>query len=146
MARDMTELSGWKIRKPSVDLLSSLELAEKLKSLARDLSRPPTQQSIIRMPSERMPRPVYWRGRQWAVTGYGIQARNGRYFISKRRIWEREDTYGWLQEMADDNWVDLPDFSEALRVARMRWRKGWIGLETEYQGTVKRRSRSKMAS
>src|SRR5690242_12041582 len=61
---------------------------------------------------------VLWLGSQWAVTFYGIEARDGTYGIAKRRLWENEGPYGWLLHMAEKDWPDLDDFAEALRLAR----------------------------
>src|SRR4051812_17405518 len=62
--------------------------------------------------------PVMWLGSQWAVTCYGIEARDGTYGIAKHRLWENEGPYGWLLHMAEKDWADLDDFAEALRLAR----------------------------
>ena len=63
-------------------------------------------------------RDIYWLGRQWAVTGHGIQAVNKklnmRFDVAASRVWE-EDTD---QPMRDLDWFDAEDFAEALRVAR----------------------------
>jgi hypothetical protein len=63
-------------------------------------------------------RDIYWLGRQWAVTGHGIQAVNRklnmRFDVAASRIWE-EDTE---QPMRELDWFDAEDFAEALRVAR----------------------------
>jgi hypothetical protein len=61
---------------------------------------------------ERLSR-IIWKGRQWAVTKFGIEARDGRYAIDKRRLSE-----DWLRHMSEKEWVDLLEFAEALRVAR----------------------------
>jgi hypothetical protein len=63
-------------------------------------------------------RDIYWLGRQWAVTGHGIQAVNKKlnmqFDVEASRIWE-EDTDQPMRELA---WFDAEDFAEALRVAR----------------------------
>jgi hypothetical protein len=59
-------------------------------------------------------RDIYWLGRQWAVTGHGIQAVNKklhmRFDVAASRIGE-EDTD---QPMRELDWFDAED----LRVAR----------------------------
>jgi len=70
---------------------------------------------------EALTEPVYWTGRQWAVTAFGIEARNGTYPIPKDRVWEECNGDGWIEHMAEKAWVDMPDFTEALRLARWRW-------------------------
>jgi hypothetical protein len=66
-------------------------------------------------------RDIYWVGRQWAVTGYGIQAcdqkQKGQFDIEASRIWED----GVLESMRALNWFNIEDFSKALAVARARF-------------------------
>jgi polyisoprenoid-binding protein YceI len=63
-------------------------------------------------------RDIYWLGRQWAVTGHGIQAvdkkLNMRFDIEVSRIGED----GLDQPMQGKAWFDAEDFAEAVRVAR----------------------------
>jgi hypothetical protein len=63
-------------------------------------------------------RDIYWLGRQWAVTGHGIQAvdkkLNMRFDIEASRIGEDELD----QPMRTLQWFDAEDFAEAVRVAR----------------------------
>lgn len=63
-------------------------------------------------------RDIYWLGRQWAVTGHGIQAVNKklnmRFDVEVSRIGED----GLDQPMRGLEWFDAEDFAEALRVAR----------------------------
>lgn len=63
-------------------------------------------------------RDIYWLGRQWAVTGHGIQAINKqlnmRFDVEASRI--QDD--GLEQPMRELAWFDAEDFAEALRVAR----------------------------
>ncbi len=80
-----------------------------------------TSSTEVRVRGERLHRPIYWQGRQWAVTRFGVEARDGTYVIASHRVWEEEDGYGWVDAMAEKEWVDLPDFVEALRLARSRW-------------------------
>jgi hypothetical protein len=63
---------------------------------------------------------IIWQGEQWAVTAYGIEARDGTYTITKHRLWEDEGHHGWVEHMSGKGWVDLIDFAEALRIARQR--------------------------
>jgi hypothetical protein len=66
-------------------------------------------------------RDIYWVGRQWAVTGYGIQAcdqkQKGQFDIEASRIWED----GVLESMRALNWFNIEDFSKALAVARAKF-------------------------
>lgn len=60
---------------------------------------------------------LLWQGRQWAVTAYGLECRDGTYAIRKTRLWEG-DTHTWEIHMAEKNWVDIEDFSTAINWAR----------------------------
>src|SRR5262245_5711961 len=62
---------------------------------------------------------IHWQGRQWAVTRFGVECRDGTYAIERERVWEDEECGGWILHMAEKDWVDLEDFAEALRVARI---------------------------
>ncbi|GJE12215.1 MULTISPECIES: hypothetical protein [Methylobacterium] len=63
--------------------------------------------------------PVHWQGRQWAVTGYGIEALGGRYHIPFADLPDtgtaRPD---WLDALFRRYGTDGDDLSEALKVAR----------------------------
>ena len=63
-------------------------------------------------------RDIYWVGRQWAVTGYGLQACNqkqkGRFDIEGSRLWED----GKLESLRAEAWLNNDDFEKALAVAR----------------------------
>jgi hypothetical protein len=52
------------------------------------------------------------------VTRHGVQARDGKYYIAKDRLWESDEDHSWVHHMAEKGWVDMSDFVEALRVAR----------------------------
>ena len=66
-------------------------------------------------------RDIYWVGRQWAVTGYGLQAvdqrQKGKFDIEASRLWED----GLLESLRDEKWRNLDDFEKALAVARKRF-------------------------
>ncbi len=96
-----------------------------LAARAQQTTQPPTYESTtdVRVTGEALQVPIYWKGRQWAVTSYGIEARNGKYPIKGERVWEDNEGYGWVEHMAEKKWVDLSDFVEALRLARARWPK-----------------------
>ena len=99
---------------------------ERLNSLitrALQTSEPVSYESNaeVRLQGEALHKPIYWKGHQWAVTKYGVEARNGQHPIAKDRIWEEEGVYGWIRHLSEKDWVDLSDFAEALRLARKRW-------------------------
>ncbi len=63
--------------------------------------------------------PVQWQGRRWAVTGYGVEALDGRYRIPFRDIPEGEDGRPrWLDDLCRRYGTDRDDLAAALRVAR----------------------------
>jgi hypothetical protein len=66
-------------------------------------------------------RDIYWVGRQWAVTGYGLQAvdqkQKGKFDIEASRLWE-DDVF---ESMRAESWLNLDDFEKALAVARKRF-------------------------
>jgi hypothetical protein len=63
-------------------------------------------------------RDIYWVGRQWAVTGSGIQAcdqkQKGQFDIEAARLWED----GVLEGVRALKWLNNEDFEKAISVAR----------------------------
>lgn len=66
-------------------------------------------------------RDIYWVGRQWAVTGFGIQAIDqrlkGSFDIEITRVWDDvaiERTRGLA-------WLNAADFDKAIEIARARY-------------------------
>jgi len=63
-------------------------------------------------------RDIYWVGRQWAVTGSGIQAcdqkQKGKFDIEVARLWED----GVLESVRTQKWLNSEDFEKAISVAR----------------------------
>ena len=63
-------------------------------------------------------RNIYWVGRQWAVTGRGIQAcdqkQKGKFDIEAARLWED----GVLENIRALQWLNSEDFEKAISVAR----------------------------
>ena len=63
-------------------------------------------------------RDIYWVGRQWAVTGYGIQAcdqkQKGQFDIEGSRLWEA----GVQELVRAQKWFNSEDFDKAVSVAR----------------------------
>jgi hypothetical protein len=66
-------------------------------------------------------RDIYWVGRQWAVTGYGIQAcdqkQKNKFDIEASRLWED----GVLESMRALKWLNIEDFDKAVSVARKHY-------------------------
>ena len=65
-------------------------------------------------------RDIYWVGRQWAVTGYGMQAIDqrlkGKFDIEVSRLCED----GLPESLQAEKWFNIEDFSKGLSVARSR--------------------------
>jgi len=95
---------------------------------ARRLGPPPRKQSRnqVHVRGEELS-PIQWQGKQWAVTDYGLERRDGTYVIERHRLWQFEPRGSWVEHMARKVWVDLPDFAEALRVARMVHQRETVG-------------------
>ena len=72
----------------------------------------------VEVRGETLSEPVYWVGRQWAVTEFGLEARDGTYCIAKDRLWENEGRYNWYVHMCNKVWVNHGDFAQALCEAR----------------------------
>ena len=65
-------------------------------------------------------RDIFWVGRQWAVTGHGMQAVDqrlkGKYDIEASRLWD----VGLPESLRADGWLNIEDFRKGLAVARKR--------------------------
>ncbi len=66
-------------------------------------------------------RDIYWVGRQWAVTGFGVQAIDqrlkGAFDVETAKIWE-DDLPRRMRALA---WLNAEDFDKALELARARF-------------------------
>ncbi len=66
-------------------------------------------------------RDIFWIGRQWAVTGSGMQAVNqklgGQFDIGVARLWDDD----WLDLLRGQSWFNVEDFAKGLAVARKRF-------------------------
>ena len=63
-------------------------------------------------------RDIYWVGKQWAVTGFGVQAcdqkQKSKFDIEGSRLWQD----GVLDSVRTLKWLNAEDFDRALDVAR----------------------------
>lgn len=60
---------------------------------------------------------VWWRGKQWAVTDFGIEALDGTYPIEKNRLLEDFDIdRPWPVHLSVKTWVDSDEFATAFMV------------------------------
>jgi hypothetical protein len=66
-------------------------------------------------------RDIYWLGRQWAVTGYGLQAIDQRlkgiFDIEASRLWDQ----GVRDALRAQDWVNRVDFDKAIAAAHKRY-------------------------
>ena len=66
-------------------------------------------------------RDIFWVGKQWAVTGYGMQAvdqkQKSKFDIEASRLWEDD----LLDVLSDQRWFNLDDFNAGLTVARAKY-------------------------
>jgi hypothetical protein len=66
-------------------------------------------------------RDIHWIGRQWAVTGYGMQAINqkhgGQFDIDIAHLWDE----GLSESLREQKWFNADDFAKGLAVARKRF-------------------------
>jgi hypothetical protein len=66
-------------------------------------------------------RDIYWVGRQWAVTGFGVQAVDqrlkGAFDVEAAKVWE-DDLPQRMRALA---WLNADDFAKALELARGRF-------------------------
>jgi len=78
----------------------------------------PLEKRTFRIFKMALHRDIYWVGRQWTVTGYGIQAcdqrQKGKFDIEATRLWDE----GVLESVRDLTWLDIVDFEKAIVVAR----------------------------
>jgi hypothetical protein len=66
-------------------------------------------------------RDIHWIGRQWAVTGYGMQLIDqklkGFFDIETIRLWDD----GLIEAMHAKEWLNKADFDKGLAIARARY-------------------------
>ena len=66
-------------------------------------------------------RDIYWLGRQWAVTGFGLQAIDqrlkGAFDVEGAKLWEE----GALDGLRAQPWLNAADLDKALAAARKRY-------------------------
>ena len=66
-------------------------------------------------------RDIYWVGKQWAVTGYGVQAcdqkQKSKFDIEVDRLWD-DDV---LESLRAHKWLNIEDLEKALSIARQRF-------------------------
>jgi hypothetical protein len=81
-------------------------------------------------------RDIHWIGRQWAVTGYGMQLIDqklkGFFDIEAIRLWED----GLIEAMHAKEWLNRADFDKGLSIARTRYSPAQGKVTPPLQATV----------
>ena len=81
-------------------------------------------------------RDIHWIGRQWAVTGYGMQLIDqklkGFFDIEAIRLWED----GLIEAMHAKDWLNRADFDKGLTIARTRYSPAQGNVTQPLQATV----------
>ena len=85
--------------------------------------------------------PECWIGRQWSVTEFGVEARDGTYAIPAARLGEGIPGHCWPQHVSEKTWVDVDDFCSAWLIALV-FHGVSIGAEDARDAVVKRRKRA----
>jgi hypothetical protein len=71
-------------------------------------------------------RDIHWIGRQWAVTGLGMQLIDqklkGSFDIEASRLWEE----ALIETTRAKEWLNVADFDKGLEVARNRFPAGGV--------------------
>jgi outer membrane biosynthesis protein TonB len=66
-------------------------------------------------------RDIFWVGKQWAVTGYGMQAvdqkQKSKFDIEASRLWEDD----LLENLSEQRWFNAEDFNAGLSIARAKY-------------------------
>jgi hypothetical protein len=66
-------------------------------------------------------RDIHWIGRQWAVTGFGMQVidqkHGGAFDIEIARLWDD----GLPESLRGQKWFNADDFAKGLAIARKRY-------------------------
>ncbi|WP_313075828.1 hypothetical protein [Melaminivora sp.] len=85
-------------------------------NLALAMSQVPESKNEVVVRGETLAQ-VLWQGEQWAVTEYGIEARDGTYQIEAKLLSERNGDHTLMHHMAEKPWVDMRDFALAFAIA-----------------------------
>jgi hypothetical protein len=66
-------------------------------------------------------RDIYWVGKQWAVTGNGVQAcdqkQKSQFDIDPARLWDGDV----VERLRSNKWLNVEDLEKALSIARQRF-------------------------
>ncbi len=90
---------------------------ERLKS--EEAKRKRTSETVMH-PHGELLNPILWMGEQWAVTTYGLECKNGLYFVKRGKdFWYPGLTVievytHWYRHLTEKTWVDKEDIENAL--------------------------------
>ena len=98
------------------------------------------------MERNRLSRPVYWQGRQWAVTGYGLETVSEpyHYFFEKARLGSldegdrEEPEFSSLRHIMSKTWCDVDDLAEAFRQAIAFHPEHFSKLPPDWKASIER--------
>ena len=80
-------------------------------------------------------RDILWIGRQWAVTGHGLQLIDqrleGAFDIEVARLWDDD----LIESLRAKAWIKAEDFEKALEVARTRHSQPQVGVTAAVQAS-----------
>lgn len=78
----------------------------------------------VKIVGEALSKPVFWIGEQWAVTSYGIEARDGTYAADREFVFEiAGGAYDFCQHVGSKSWVNRLDLACAFRAALMQFKR-----------------------
>jgi len=84
----------------------------------------PQSRNVVRVRGEPL-HPILWQGKQWAVTDYGLECRDGTYHVAANAFWYSCNLTGeitadqvfvsWWKHLSGKNWCDKDDVDNALQ-------------------------------
>jgi hypothetical protein len=82
---------------------------------------PPQSRNVVSDRCGQALSPTLWQGRQWSVTTYGIECRDGKYAIDAKNFVSKplNAKHTWSMHMREKNWVDMEDFNNAVIAFRL---------------------------
>lgn len=112
MTNKSGDLIGYLMRRDNLRFPEAVEKIAKVMNMSSEGEQSPDPHRGAAL------HPILWQGSQWAVTTYGIEARDGSYPIEKSRL--KEDHAGgdsWISHVGEKTWVNVDDFATAFFVA-----------------------------
>jgi hypothetical protein len=86
-------------------------------------------------------RDIFWVGKQWAVTGHGMQAvdqkQKSKFDIEVSRLWDDDLS----ENLRTERWFNADDFSKGLSLARARYPEPPHRVRPERKAPPERKAR-----